>query len=104
MNITRDLLLGMFGRPQGVLGRLGGVIMARTNRRCGVWVIELLQITPTDAVLELGFGPGVIIERISQRAATTHVAGGRASSVKVKHAPLPNSAPLQTPQNLSSPT
>ena len=24
-----------FGRPQGILGRLGGIIMARTNAGCG---------------------------------------------------------------------
>jgi len=50
MNMTRDLLLRMFGRPQGMLGRLGGIIMARTNERCGTWVIELLQIAPKDVV------------------------------------------------------
>jgi hypothetical protein len=28
----RQLLMLMFGRPKGILGRLGGVIMARVNR------------------------------------------------------------------------
>jgi len=28
----------MFGRPQGMLGRLGGIILARTNEACGAWV------------------------------------------------------------------
>src|SRR5262249_59460783 len=96
MNITQDLLLRMFGRPQGMLGRLGVVIMPRANERCGMWVIELLQIAPKDAVLEVGFGPGVIIERISQRAAMTHVAGIDGSSEKGKQAPLPKSAALET--------
>jgi len=98
MNMTRDLLLRMFGRPQGMLGRLGGIIMARTNERCGTWVIELLQIAPKDAVLEVGFGPGVIIERISQRAATTHVAGIDASSEMVKQARIRNAAAIETGQ------
>jgi ubiquinone/menaquinone biosynthesis C-methylase UbiE len=65
----------MFGRPQGVLGRLGGVIMAQTNADCGAWVIELLEIGPTDCVLEIGFGSGVIIHRLSNLAPAGHVVG-----------------------------
>src|SRR5262249_60732957 len=96
MNITQDLLLRMFGRPQGMLGRLGVVIMPRANERCGMWVIELLQIAPKDAVLEVGFGPGVIIERISQRAAMTHVAGTARSAERGKAARIRNSAARET--------
>jgi len=51
--------MNMFGRPRGIIGRLGGVIMARMNADCGVWVAGLLEVTPDDAVLEIGFGPGV---------------------------------------------
>src|SRR5262249_15866698 len=98
MNITQDRLLRMFGRPQGMLGRLGVVIMPRANERCGMWVIELLQIAPKDAVLEVGFGPGVIIERISQRAAMTHVAGIDGSSEMVKQARIQNAAAIETGQ------
>jgi hypothetical protein len=29
MSLGKSLLLRAFGRPQGVLGRLGGIIMAR---------------------------------------------------------------------------
>jgi len=70
--------------------------MARTNERCGIWVIELLQIAPRDAVLEVGFGPGAIIERISKRAATSHVAGNVASSAMVKQARIRNAAAIKT--------
>ena len=61
-----DLLMNMFGRPRGIIGRLGGVIMARMNADCGVWVAGLLEVTPDDAVLEIGFGPGVIIQCLSK--------------------------------------
>ena len=33
MSIGSDTLMRMFGRPRGLLGLLGGVIMARVNRR-----------------------------------------------------------------------
>jgi len=46
----RQLLMHMFGRPKGILGRLGGVIMARANRDAGAQIIELLNIRPDDKV------------------------------------------------------
>jgi len=73
MSLSRNLLMRMFGRPRGLLGRLGGHIMARTNENCGAWAIDLLEIRPDDRVLEVGFGPGVLLGRLS--ALTTRVAG-----------------------------
>jgi hypothetical protein len=54
MSVTRNILMHMFGRPKGVLGRLGGLIMARTNEDCGAWVVDLLEIRQNDSVLEVG--------------------------------------------------
>jgi ubiquinone/menaquinone biosynthesis C-methylase UbiE len=75
MSIVQSTFLRMFGRPQGILGRLGGLIMARTNEVCGIWVADLLEIRPSDRVLEVGFGPGVIIQRLSELASAGQVAG-----------------------------
>ena len=58
----------MFGCPRGLLGRLGGIIMARTNEECGNWVVGLLEVQSADSVLEIGFGPGVAIKRLSMLA------------------------------------
>src|SRR5262249_25849850 len=38
------LLMRMFGRPKGALGRLGGIIMARMNHNAAVQVIALLDV------------------------------------------------------------
>jgi ubiquinone/menaquinone biosynthesis C-methylase UbiE len=65
----------MFGRPTGRLGRLGGLILARTNRKAAASAIELLAVRPGDRVLEIGFGPGVGIEMMAQRAPPVTVAG-----------------------------
>jgi hypothetical protein len=70
-----NLLINMFGRPSGIIGRLGGVIMARMNADSGVWVAGLLEVTPNDAVLEIGFEPGVIIQCPSTLVSTGHVSG-----------------------------
>lgn len=66
---AKRVLLNMFGRPKGFLGRLGGMIMARTNRKCAAWVVGLLEVHPNDRVLELGFGPGLGIELLAQTQA-----------------------------------
>jgi hypothetical protein len=42
--------------------------MARMNAECGLWVVDLLEVQPQDRVLEVGFGPGVVIELLSNRA------------------------------------
>jgi ubiquinone/menaquinone biosynthesis C-methylase UbiE len=86
MSVMRTIFLRMFGRPRGILGRLGGIIMARTNADCGAWVTDLLEIGPCDSVLEVGFGPGVIIQRLSKLALEGHVAGIDPSEAMVEQA------------------
>src|ERR1700680_5149158 len=75
MSVMQSMLMRAFGRPQGLLGRLGGIIMARVNADCGSWVSDLLEVGPKDRVLEVCFGPGVVIQRLSRLAAAGHVAG-----------------------------
>ncbi len=57
-----------FKQPTGWLGNLAGFIMAKrpSNRERNAWTLELLDLQPTDRVLEIGFGPGIAIEKASQ--------------------------------------
>jgi ubiquinone/menaquinone biosynthesis C-methylase UbiE len=89
------ILMRTFGRPQGVLGRVGGIIMARTNEACGTWVSDLLEIGPKDSVLEVGFGPGVILQRLSELASAGHVTGIDPSQEMVKQARARNRAAIE---------
>ena len=73
MSLGRNILLRMFGRPQGLPGRLGGIIMARTNYRHAAWVIDLLDVGQHDTVLEVGFCSGVAVQLLAGSA--RHVAG-----------------------------
>jgi len=75
MSYARRILMRMFGRPEGLLGRLGGVIMARTNHLAAEDVIALLDVGAEDKVLEVGFGPGVGIKLLAKRASNGYVAG-----------------------------
>ncbi len=69
--------------------------MARTNEACGAWVAELLQVGPNDTVLEVGFGPGVIVERLARLASKGHVAGIDPSREMVEQARARNSVAIQ---------
>lgn len=86
MSIVKSVFMRMFERPRGVLGRLGGAIMARTNQTCAVWVIGLLDIRPNDTVLEVGFGPGVGIQILARSAPAGYVAGMDQSKEMVEQA------------------
>src|SRR5262245_53763201 len=77
--MAQGIFMRMFGHPQGVLGRLGGAIMARMNADCGAWTVGLLAVGPNDSVLEVGFGPGVVVQRLSSLASAGHIVGVDAS-------------------------
>lgn len=75
LNPVQRVLFRTFGRPRGVLGRLGGLVMARGNRDMARRCIDLLQVQPGDAVLELGFGPGVAIELLARAGTAGRIVG-----------------------------
>src|SRR5690242_6204793 len=91
----KAILMRAFGRPRGILGRLGGMIMARTNADFGVWVAGLLEIGPDDRVLEVGFGPGAVIEHLAKLASAGHIAGIDPSTEMVAQARSRNSRALR---------
>jgi len=92
------LAFRMFGRPRGALGRLGGRIMAHTNRDCGAWVAALLEIGAGHHVLEVGFGPGVVIAEVTRLATAGLVAGIDPSPEMVEQARKRNAKAIESGQ------
>lgn len=84
-----------FGRPRGLLGRLGGWLMARSNAKLAREVIRRLEVAPTDLVLEIGFGPGAAIERLAERAARGAVVGIDPSQVMLAQASRRNAGAIR---------
>ena len=95
MTVGKRILMQMFGRPQGSLGRLGGIIMARTNQRIAAWAIDQLGIRQSDKVLEVGFGPGVGIELLAKSASSGRVVGVDASNAMVEQATSRNAKAIE---------
>jgi SAM-dependent methyltransferase len=77
-----------FGRPTGIPGRTAGWIMAHraSNRRRNAWAVSLLDVQRDDRVLEIGFGPGIAIRELSQRAPEGYVCGLDHSPLMVRQA------------------
>jgi ubiquinone/menaquinone biosynthesis C-methylase UbiE len=96
MSIMTPILMRMFGRPRGSLGRLGGQIMARLNAECGVRACELLEIAADDAILEIGFGPGVTIDHVATLVPAGRVAGIDPSPEMVAQASARNAAAIRS--------
>jgi len=57
-----------------------------SNRRRNRWVVSLLDVVPTDRVLEIGFGPGVAVSELSRLASRGEVLGVDHSEVMVRRA------------------
>jgi ubiquinone/menaquinone biosynthesis C-methylase UbiE len=73
-----------FAKPSGTMGWIAGHLMAMKNGHRSTWVFSLLDLKPTDRVLEIGFGSGTDIARASRAAA--FVAGVDHSEVMVRMA------------------
>lgn len=56
-----------FALPSGLLGRIAGRIMLRTNKPDDL--LDLLDVQPGEQVLEVGYGPGALIRLLRQTSA-----------------------------------
>src|SRR5690606_14665106 len=83
-NFVERIMMRTFGKPEGLLGRIGGYILARHKRESTAWLIEQLNVMPHERGLEVGFGPGLAIAALSDKAA--YVAGVDISDVMLEQA------------------
>ncbi|GAC1362132.1 MAG: hypothetical protein NVSMB44_16950 [Ktedonobacteraceae bacterium] len=61
--------------PTGIIGRLVGAKMAYQHRPETDWTVSLLEVKPSDHILEIGFGTGRAIELMAQQATRGYIAG-----------------------------
>ena len=96
----RRVLVHQFGNPRGLLGRLAGLIMTvrPSNRERILKTIELLDVRPDDCLLEVGFGPGLGIERALQLASRGLVVGVDHSELMLRQAGRRNARALANGQ------
>ena len=89
--------LAQFHHPTGAVGHVAGWIMGRrsSNGARNRWAVQLLDVQPTDRVIELGCGPGVAIATLATRAIRGLVVGVDHSQVMIRQARRRNRAAIQ---------
>ncbi|MFI6597277.1 class I SAM-dependent methyltransferase [Nonomuraea sp. NPDC050536] len=83
--------------PRGIVGWANGWMFAHrpSNRKRNIWAVSLLDVQPTDRVLEIGFGPGIAIAEFAGRATRGHVFGIDHSHAMVRRAARRNAAAVR---------
>jgi SAM-dependent methyltransferase len=89
--------LAQFHHPTGAAGHLAGWIMGRrsSNVARNRWSAQLLDIQPTDRVIEIGCGPGVAIAALATQAIRGLVVGVDHSQVMISQARRRNRAAIR---------
>ncbi len=93
----RRFLRAQFGRPAGLWGNVVGRIMAGSpsNLDCIRWTLRLLDVKPNDRILEVGYGPGIAIQLLSQVISGGFIVGIDHSEVMLRQATKRNSAAMR---------
>lgn len=86
-----------FHNPSGPGGRLAGWVMGRrsSNVERNRWAVELLDVQPTERVIEFGCGPGVALAALARRADRGLVVGVDHSQVMIRQAGRRNAAAIR---------
>jgi len=92
--VTQKLLMQMFGRPSGLLGRIGGLILSFEKGEFIPWVVEQLAIAPGAQILEVGFGPGVALQYVAKQTPAGQIVGVDYSDVMVQQATKRNATAI----------
>ncbi|MCM3164815.1 class I SAM-dependent methyltransferase [Metabacillus litoralis] len=64
-----------FSVPNGLLGRVAGIIMAMENKKLNKWTLSHLHIDGSDRILEVGYGSGKCIEYMLKANRTIKIDG-----------------------------
>src|SRR5919204_2676699 len=90
-------LVAQFHNPRGAAGSVAGWVMAHrsSNVRRNRWVVSLLDVRPSERVLEIGFGPGRAIADLSRRVEDGHVYGLDHSEVMLRQASRRNAEAIR---------
>jgi ubiquinone/menaquinone biosynthesis C-methylase UbiE len=82
--VLAEFLARQLRQPSGMAGSAMAYILNRANRPINERAVVRLHVTPTDSVLEIGFGGGVALARLLERT-EGFVAGIEISDPMIAH-------------------
>ncbi|HLA43151.1 MAG TPA: hypothetical protein VJZ27_06940, partial [Aggregatilineales bacterium] len=82
----QKMLDRQYRQPSGLIGRWIGQRMASQHIPENLWTVELLKPQKYDHILEIGFGPGVAIQALTQHVTEGWIAGIDFSQTMVRTA------------------
>jgi ubiquinone/menaquinone biosynthesis C-methylase UbiE len=71
----RPLIAWQFGRPSGLAGLLMRRTLNKVNARVNAIALDRLELRPTDRVLDVGFGGGLMLRQVLDRLPAGSAAG-----------------------------
>jgi SAM-dependent methyltransferase len=80
--------VAQFHHPTGAVGHVAGWVMGRRSSSVARnrWAVQLLDVEPSERVIELGCGPGVAIAALATRVTRGLVVGVDHSEVMIRQA------------------
>ena len=84
MTISK-LAAGQLGNPNRIFGKVAGFLWNRRNAALNDTVLDLLALQPIDRVLDIGFGGGYLLHRMSSVVTDGLLAGIDISPVMVSY-------------------
>lgn len=81
--LRKQMQASPFANPRGLLGWVAGQLMARLSTQRSEWGLSLLDLQAGDQLLEVGFGPGVDIQRAARIVVDGTVVGVDPSATMV---------------------
>jgi len=66
MNLTK-YIAEQFGNPSGIGGKISTLIMNMTNQKQYNTVIQKLNISANEKILDIGFGNGYLIHKLAEK-------------------------------------
>jgi len=85
-----------FAHPKGLLGHVVAWRLDISNRLSNEWTLSLLDIQPSDHILEVGFGSGLTLKFAASKTPIGFVAGVDSSSTMLKIAQKRNARLIAT--------
>jgi ubiquinone/menaquinone biosynthesis C-methylase UbiE len=85
MNLSR-IIAGQLAQPAGIAAKFAGFMWDRRNADLNDTVFNLLALQATDQVLEIGFGGGYLLNRMTKTVTEGLIAGIDVSPAMVGHA------------------